>query len=234
LNEILSVAHRRISDDIFSKLRDAIIQGKLPEGYVFPNENDLCKKLGIGRSTLREAYAPLEAMNLISRTKNGTSVNRAGEMMNSMNFDVIARYTSPRKIIEFRKIIEIGVVRLAAQCATDSDIQRLTDANNSMKRNLAHSSDLPSLDFRFHNTLAEITGNELLCIALNSIRVSYERFASYVFERFSLARSTGDHGAVIEAIRRNDPDAAEDHMRKHLEHLEKVIATGEYEKGERE
>ena len=75
LDDLVASERRNISDVIFRRIRDAIISGELPPGYVFPNENELCKKLNIGRSSLREAYSPLETLKLISRSKAGTYVN---------------------------------------------------------------------------------------------------------------------------------------------------------------
>ena len=67
LDDLVASERRNISDVIFRRIRDAIISGELPPGYVFPNENELCKKLNIGRSSLREAYSPLETLKLIVR-----------------------------------------------------------------------------------------------------------------------------------------------------------------------
>ena len=52
LDDLAASERRNISDVIFRRIRDAIISGELPPGYVFPNENELCKKLNIGRSSL--------------------------------------------------------------------------------------------------------------------------------------------------------------------------------------
>ena len=94
----LTVTSRRaISEELFEKLREAILSGhcrRLP----FPNENELCKKLNIGRSTLREAYAPLETLHLITRTKTGTCVSKESDRRNAMNFDAIAQYIPSPKI----------------------------------------------------------------------------------------------------------------------------------------
>ena len=89
LDDLVASERRNISDVIFRRIRDAIISGELPPGYVFPNENELCKKLNIGRSSLREAYSPLETLKLISRSKAGTYVNDLDIYQNAMNFDAI-------------------------------------------------------------------------------------------------------------------------------------------------
>ena len=42
LDDLVASERRNISDVIFRRIRDAIISGELPPGYVFPNENELC------------------------------------------------------------------------------------------------------------------------------------------------------------------------------------------------
>ena len=39
LDDLVASERRNISDVIFRRIRDAIISGELPPGYVFPNEN---------------------------------------------------------------------------------------------------------------------------------------------------------------------------------------------------
>ena len=51
---------KNMSDYLYQKISGMIMNGTLPEGYVFPNEAQLCEQLGVGRSTLREAYKALE------------------------------------------------------------------------------------------------------------------------------------------------------------------------------
>ena len=94
LTSLTIQSRKHISEELFLKLRDAILNGDLPEGYVFPNENELCQQLHIGRGSLREAYSCLETLHLITRTKTGTYVNSTSEIQNSMNFLAIAKRTS--------------------------------------------------------------------------------------------------------------------------------------------
>lgn len=213
---------KRISEELFEHLRNAIISGALPEGYTFPNENELCKKLDIGRSTLREAYSPLEKLNLITRAKTGTYVNGKSDTKNSMNFDVIARHTDPANLIEYRQIFEVGVVRLAAEKATTEDIGELRAIVDHMEENAGDVEVLTELDFDFHSKLATITGNELLSISYNTIRLIYERFVKRQFEKRMFAQSVLDHRALIEALSEADPDKAGRLMGEHLSHIAQV------------
>ena len=76
-----------LSEMLFVNLRDAIYTGRLPSGYRFPNENDMCKVLNVGRSTLREAYTGLVVLDLIARKKSGTYVNNIMALKNSLPFN---------------------------------------------------------------------------------------------------------------------------------------------------
>lgn len=224
-NELNITNRKRMSEELFIKLRNGILNGTLPGGYVFPNENELCRRLDIGRSTLREAYAPLETMNLIRRTKNGTYVNDESVTRNTMNFDVIAQNADPVSIIEFREILEVGIVGNAAKKATEEDIAELERLVDLMKKCKDDVERLTLYDFEFHSYLAKITHNELLMITLSSVRLSYENFVYEVFHRGLFPQSIEDHSEIIEALRKNDSTMAKKVMRAHLRHIKKVSIT---------
>lgn len=213
---------KRLSEELFIVLRNAILNGELKEGYVFPNENELCKQLDIGRSTLREAYAPLETLNLICRTKNGTYVNDEAEVKNPMNFDIIAKYSNRRNIMEFREVIEVAIAYSAAKYANEADIVKLTTIVDKMKESCDNLDNLTVYDFQFHTELARISGNELFLIALKVVKEGYEKFAYDVFRKILIEQSIQDHLELIDAIKKNDSKLAKSVMRKHLNHIKKV------------
>lgn len=226
-NELNITNRKRMSEELFIKLRNGILNGTLPGGYVFPNENELCKRLDIGRSTLREAYAPLEKMNLIRRTKNGTYVNDESATRNAMNFDIIAKNADPANIIQFREILEVGIAEAAAKNATAENIAELERIVALMKKCKGDVERLTVYDFEFHTYLAKITRNELLMITLSAARLSYENFVYEVFNRGLIPQSIEDHTEIIESLRRNDPNMAKKMMRKHLLHIKKVAVQDE-------
>lgn len=225
LKDINPLSKIRLSEDLFIKLRNAILSGELSGGYVFPNENVLCKQLDIGRSTLREAYASLETLNLITRTKNGTYVNKENEVKNPMNFDLVAKYSNPKDVMEFREIIEVGIAYSAAKNATKEDIDKLEYWVSMMKKSCS-DGDIATLtiyDFEFHSQLAQISGNELLNIALQVVRVSYEIFVYNAFKKNLFDESIEDHLAIINALKNNDSKLAKTVMRRHLGHIKRML-----------
>lgn len=217
----LTIENRKhISEELFEKLRDAILSGALPAGFTFPNENDLCQRLNIGRGSLREAYSPLETLHLITRTKSGTYVNSPEEIQNSMNFEAIAQHTDAQNIAEYRRIMEVGTARLAALKATDNDIKRMEQILIRMREAAADPITLSQLDFDFHSALVKITGNELLVITFNTIRSIYESYTEDVFSRGYYVQSLIDHQNIIQALYSKDPSKVEKMVALHLEHIE--------------
>ena len=212
---------KHISEELFEKLRDAILSGEIPAGFIFPNENDLCQKLNIGRGSLREAYSRMETLHLITRTKSGTYVNSLEEIQNSMNFEAIAQRTEAQNLAEYRQVVEIGTAQLAAAKITEKDIAILENILTQMRDAGEDAVKLSQLDFDFHSALVRITHNELLLITFNTIRSVYEDYTETVFERGYCKQSLVDHKAVIDALRVNDAELAGLMMRRHLEHVER-------------
>nr|WP_325212803.1 FadR/GntR family transcriptional regulator [uncultured Oscillibacter sp.] len=213
-------SRQHISEILFQRLREAIISGELPPGYVFPNENELCKKLNIGRSSLREAYSPLETLKLITRSKAGTFVNDLKSYRNTMNFDAIAKQTDTENLAEYRQIVEVGAVQLAAQKASKKDLPRLTAILQKMKDAADNPVALSQYDFEFHAYLMKMTRNELLIIMFNSIRSAYKNFTESVFALGCLPQTLREHQAIVDAVIANDPALATHMMQVHLSNIE--------------
>ena len=74
---------KNISDSLFKKFRDLIVMGKLPAGMALPNENVMSELLGVGRSSLREAYTALALSGFIVRSKSGTYINKSEDTINT-------------------------------------------------------------------------------------------------------------------------------------------------------
>lgn len=226
--ESMTIENRRhISEELFLKLRDAILSGELPEGYIFPNENELCQQLNIGRGSLREAYSCLETLHLITRTKAGTYVNSPSEIQNSMNFVAIAKRTDAQNLREYRQIVEIGTAQLAAQKVTKDHIRKLEEILDIMSASSDDPTKLSQLDFDFHSSLVRITNNELLIITFNTIRSIYEDYTERVFAQGYFQQSLIDHQAIVAALRAKDAEQAGAMMALHLENVERMRSMAE-------
>ena len=210
------------SQRVCEKIKEMILSGKLPPGYVFPNENDMCAQLSIGRSTLREAYRTLTDLGLIRRAKTGTCVNDLQTIMDKAPFSVAAELSSLKDIIEFRFMLEGEIARYAALRATAEETAALGRIIEASRGALGRYPQLQDLDLKFHFQLADASHNYLLC---NTLSTAWSYFEDAVVKNYSrlkakapaaLDEAVEQHAEVYEAIRRQDEGAAKAAMREHL------------------
>src|SRR3954453_14922112 len=90
------------TEDVYRRLKDAIIRGLLPE-RAFLSEAELCKKFKVGRTPLREACNRLHHDRLIE------VVPRRGYLVTELNFRDV------RDFFEARMLLETMAVQLAAE-----------------------------------------------------------------------------------------------------------------------
>lgn len=220
---LFSASRTTISAELFERLRSAILSGVLPPGYVFPNENELCQKLNIGRTSLREAYSSLETLNLITRKKTGTVVNAPQETDTFLNFEEIARNIDTATLMEYRSVTEVAIIQNAATKVTAKDIGHLKDIIEKMKEVRDDASTLSQYDFDFHAYIAAITKNKLLIITFNTIRAIYEDFTEKMFDSGAYEQSFEDHTNIIRALEAHNPILSGEMMYRHIQNVQNLL-----------
>lgn len=222
-----SITKQSITYALLEKLIDMIMAETLKPGYTFPNENEMCKQLGIGRSTLRETYTALMAMGFITRTKAGTSVNDRMTIASAMPLRYIFKKSEINDVMDFRSMLESQTAYLAAQLANSSFIDELQSILNKMKK-CAETNDienLSKLDFDFHLTIALASGNPLLSKTLSAIASELERsaYSGYHLDPSIIEKSLEFHQNILDAIKAHDPSQAKLAMRTHIKDIYTVF-----------
>jgi DNA-binding FadR family transcriptional regulator len=196
-----------------------------------PTEHQLAASLGVSRATVRDAVKVLSGKGLVRTARRyGTRVLPV-EDWNLLDGDVIAwhRRDHPRmrrifaETTELRTIMEPAAAALAAERATEAQIDTILDAAYAMHPEAGDVQALFDADCRFHVTILDATHNhvmrQLRQIIITMLRVSYE---------FGVSRPENDpvtrqgHIAVAEAIRVRDGIAARESMSAMLERNRKL------------
>ncbi|MDP9899297.1 FadR/GntR family transcriptional regulator [Variovorax ginsengisoli] len=198
-------------------LGEAVITGRYAVGASLPPEPMLCEELGVSRTVVREAVKSLAAKGLIiTGPKLGTRV-LPSDQWNWFDPDVITWQARAgltpeflRDLQDLRRVVEPAAVRLAAERATQADIDEIEAAYAGMKQAVEHGGDYVTFDLRFHNGLLRAAGNRMLTQmskALGALlRTSFE---------ISTSRKDGPklslplHRAVLDAVIAHDPEGAE-------------------------
>ena len=125
-------------------------------------------------------------------------------------------------MVELRGIVEPGVAKLAAINASKEDAAVLLEKAKLLET--CSDKDLSSTDADFHQEIARLTGNELICELVEACLKKSEPLRERTLKdrgRRELAAS--GHLAIAKAIAEGNSDKAHEAMLKHLDDADKSI-----------
>lgn len=123
------------------------------------------------------------------------------------------------RLIEARRLIEIGAIELAASRRTDEDLAQLRELLQVM-RNGADAGDVAAFveaDIAFHDTVMRASGNAFIPLMFEPFgRLLYEgrRETSAVAE--IRTHAIAHHAQILQALETGDPALARKAMDDHL------------------
>jgi|SRR5215472_13120392 len=214
----------RISEVIVEQIRVLMRQGQLKPGDRLPPERDLCERFGVSRVTVREALRMLESSGLVQirvGARGGAFVtapssDRVGEGLTDM---LTLSAISAADVTEVRMILEVGIVPLVCERATEQDIadlEKICERSEAALRSGEYSMDY---SLEFHTRVAQATHNPAVVMLVESFRgpihMSLQQARKVAPEMGDLG--TREHELFIEMVRHRAPDAATKIMREHLE-----------------
>lgn len=219
LDRIVPTTIHSASNTLAQKLREMIINDDLPAEYRFPNENEFCEQLGIGRGTLREAYKVLESEGLIIRTKRGTFVNDIARNGTNLSFHTAIEVSEYRDLLEFRIMFEAELAYLAATRATDEEIAQIAEALKNMELHRDNLLLLSYHDMQFHMEVCNASHNKLLQSIMHMVHDTFEKSIYTAFHSETgqnIDQAFIYHRRILDAIIHHDAAAAEKSMREHV------------------
>ncbi|MFN0251684.1 MAG: FadR/GntR family transcriptional regulator [Kofleriaceae bacterium] len=210
------VEKQRVAEEIAEQLRALILNGQYPPGSKLPPERELSKRLRVNRASLREALKKLEHLGLVRiRQGDGTRVQN---FMETGGIELV-QHLLPlaggkpeliRDLLEFRRIFGRELARLAAaRGGRDRDalvkLKGLADKADIT----TNAAELFDLDFEFYVALAQLCGNQVMLLLINTVRDGVRNFTPLLA---NLA-GPGDtvrthHRELIAALEKGDVNAA--------------------------
>jgi len=210
------------SAKVYDILLEKITSGEYKPGDKFLSENQLKQELGVSRITIREALQKLAALNLIETKQGKGSVIKAFSMDDYLNMPFTVTkpgYEDIVHLIEYRKILEYGAIRLCIENAQPGDTELLTKYTKMMGNNLSDFETYAYYDSLFHHKLLQMTGNPLIESAGNTIRELTEKAIKYTITPEGTAEGVIVHTQIIQAIVQKDIDSGEKAVEKILDYV---------------
>ena len=221
------------SEQIALEIRRYLERRDLQPGDRIGTEQELAAEFGVSRPTLREALRLLAGSHLI-RASQGRGggifvANTAGEGMGRHMSEAIGAMLATESVslyelLEARMVLEVPLAGLAAAAAGPETIEKLERAIADAEGHKPGSEPFNEADSRFHQTIAEAAGNEVLVAFTRWILdVLLPSLIVYIGPSISAEDILAQHRAILRAIRRGQSTAAERAMREHLEHLSTTL-----------
>ena len=212
-------------EETLERLGTAIKLGLLAPGERLPAERELCRQLGISRSTLRQALTALVQSGHLHATRGrsgGTFVAESPPAAAEPSAELLASW---RDACDQRLAVELAVAVLAAERAEADALDPLDEFVALMDENLHDFPAFRQADVRWHLGLAEAAGSQRLVAAMTEAQGQMTDLISYIAHPPELLAWTNQqHARMLAAVRRRDGDRAMRIMAEHLKGTEHVLA----------
>src|SRR6478735_7693004 len=225
MTEVARRRPRSLAHDVVDGLAGRIRDGSLAPGDKLPTEAAIMEEFGVSRTVVREAISRLQAAGLVeTRHGIGTFVVGMGdaatfritpEQLGTLQ-DVIA-------VLELRIGVETESAALAAMRRTPENLVTLRNALVAFITAVEEGRDAVGPDFQFHLEIARATQNHHFVDLMATLggmmipRARLEPAVPLTPERQAYLRKVNsEHESIVDAISRQDAEAARAAMRTHL------------------
>lgn len=195
-----------VAENVYQRLRSAIVDGDYR-----PNERlieaELAEKLDASRTPVRESLQRLHNEGLVKLSRRSWIVREhsASEIM---------------QIYDIRTPLEGYAARLAAERATDEEVDHICALNDKLTLELAMDdrSRFIRLHDEFHTAVYDAAANPSLAKLIVVYRDhQFNRRVVHLYTPDHLRVSITSHADIVDALRKRDGDRIEQVTRTHLE-----------------
>jgi GntR family transcriptional repressor for pyruvate dehydrogenase complex len=219
-----------VTDEAILKIKDMILRGELGPGDRLPPEKELSERLGLSRSSMREAVKALEVIRVLDvRRGDGTYVTSLEPrlLLEAMSFVIdLHDDSSILELLAVRRILESAAAAMAARLISDEAIEYLreqiasVDESTSIEGLVAH-------DLEFHGAIVAAAGNAYMTTLTESLsgRTARARIWRGLTQENSVSRTLAEHKAIVDAIANHDVQLAESLTVVHISGVEQWLRT---------
>lgn len=230
--QLQAIGRTKLYASIVEQILEGIETGAFPPGTALPAERVLAVRLGVSRSSVREAIRVLEHAGMLDvRTGSGTYVVEPGSPKVAIlraQAALIGEH-SPIDVMAARSALEPACAESAAEQRHESDLHDIRMTLELQARLVEGDEDASAVDLDFHLAVAGATHNPVLVLLVERLVEIMRRSPWVDLKQASRESPVGarrdvrQHRAVFAAIERGDGSAAARTMRAHLRSVERDL-----------
>jgi DNA-binding FadR family transcriptional regulator len=219
----------RVSQVIVDQIKALIRDGRLLPGDRLPSERELCQRFGVSRVTVREALRVLEANGLLTIRVGAHGgaflTSPTTERLSEGLADLISVSTlTAANVTEARIIVELGILPLAVERATDEDIAALFEMVDDAEQELEAGAYDVEMSAAFHIRVAQCTHNPAIAMLVQSFHGPLLMSLAEAHQSAPMnSRGIDEHRKLSQAIKDRDLAAAREIATTHLDRTARRI-----------
>ncbi|HBX57436.1 FadR/GntR family transcriptional regulator [Pseudomonas sp. UBA2684] len=215
-------APRAVPEYALQAIRKLIEDEGYRPGDALPSQRDLAERLGVSRTSLREALSSLSALGLVSVQAGKGVFVQAPVAQSSAHAGFawpFAAQVSAADTFQLRFALEGFACGLAAVTLTAEELDALQDNVEQMRLAL-RAGDFDSasrLDFDFHRRILHASGNQAMLGIVSSSADIFLESQKLPFIRPERALETWqEHRKILKALGRHAAGPAQKAMQQHI------------------
>jgi GntR family transcriptional regulator, transcriptional repressor for pyruvate dehydrogenase complex len=228
---VLRDLHRqRLYDAVAEELRRFIANSGLRAGDRLPSERELCERLRVGRTTLREALRLLQMSGLIDiRHGRGAFIRQEdlGDFLVRSAGPALRAGVDLPDLAEMRSLLEVQAARLAAERRTLAQLSRFEEHLARAEQLAAKGGYSVDDDMEFHGLVFEAAGNTVLCRFVSIVHELLRSLAGVRFTSSVQVLANTEHRAIYQAIRDRRPSKTAALMAAHIRDTSEAAAASD-------
>jgi GntR family transcriptional regulator, transcriptional repressor for pyruvate dehydrogenase complex len=222
------IRKERVSDQLKSILKQAILNGQFKPGDKFPPEVDIAQKYQVSKTSAREALREMESEGLIQKKRGvfgGSFVAAPGPekmvdvVINSYLFGSITAFD----LAELRRILEPGLAGLAAERRTDEDLAAMADCISQVAQSIDSGAPDQTRAIGFHRLIADACHNPFISALMEALVNVFQQVLAKTPDIETAKQDLAYNQLFYECIRDRDKKKAQKAMAAHFDTLDDII-----------
>lgn len=222
---------RTHGENLSQRTADALRQRILEkEEYTFgeklPNENELSEKMGVSRTTLREAIRILVSEGILTVQRGrGTFVAEQADRLADSRISMQSfsdMQVTLRDLYETRMIFEPEAAALACRRATDEEIEHILELGRECQRHLEENptgKERIESESQFHGAILKASHNEFISRFMPMLTETIEKTFALDFNLDVIAEDAyKDHILIMNFLEKRDAEGMKSAVTIHLHH----------------
>ncbi|MGN1123516.1 MAG: FadR/GntR family transcriptional regulator [Eubacterium sp.] len=191
-------------------------------GDKLPNENDLAAELGVSRSTLREAIKILTTNGILEIKRGKGTFVTSNTTINTSDLNDIA--SGLDDLFEMRLMFEPDCAYLAAERATDEEIETICYYGEQIEKKILSGEDRTFEEQKFHESIANATHNSFVKQFMPIIFNAIKKGVMVMTKNEDVSEDNlKDDRLIMEFIKKRNPEGARTAMRLHIIHAMEAL-----------